>query len=613
MTVAYEFEEEYPADAEASVPEEHPLAMPVQSFDEWHGREAADAASTPPSVIRARALVFTLTLALTVVATWEMISVISVSGATALQVVFAGVFAVTFLWIALPCASALLGFACMLRDRGAGDTVPQDGPLGRNVLIMPVYNEDPEAVCGTLERMGRELAEAGAGAQFDIFILSDTRDGEIAAREEESFERLRAALHGAVAVYYRRRADNWHRKAGNVADFVCRWGGRYDHMVVLDADSYMAAPTLVALARRMASDPAAGIVQTVPMLAGGTTLFARMQQFAGRYYGPVIAHGLAAWHGRDGNYWGHNAIIRVRAFAESAGLPELKGRRPFGGHVLSHDFVEAALMRRAGWAVIMLPSLGGSYEQCPPSLITLAQRDRRWAQGNLQHMKIVGARGLHWMSRLHLVVGIMSYLASPLWLAMLLIGLLLSIQARFATPDYFPDGLALFPHWPAFDYRQALVLFVFTMGVLVLPKILGAAVAIMDRGTCARCGGAAGILFGVVAETLLSALLAPVMMLLQTRWVAEVFLGRDSGWNAQQRGDTGASIVAVARAHWVETACGAVMALVAWTISTGVFLWLLPISLGLVLAIVLSWATAHRAAGLAFRRIRLFLIPEEVR
>src|SRR4029079_16144016 len=212
----------------------------------------------------------------------------------------------------------------------------------------------------------------------------------------------------------------------NIADFVTRWGGHYDHMIVLDADSSMSGETLLTLARAMAAEARAGIIQTVPALHRRNTLFARMQQFAGRIYGPVIAAGLAAGQGGEGNYWGHTAITRARAFPEAAGLPELSGRRPFGGHILSHDFVEEALMRRAGYAVIMIPALEGSYEECPPTLLDLAVRDRRWAQGNLQHMKVVGAKGLHWVSRVHLIQGIMSYLASPLWLLLMVFGLLLS-------------------------------------------------------------------------------------------------------------------------------------------------------------------------------------------
>ena len=205
---------------------------------------------------------------------------------------------------------------------------------------------------------------------------------------------MRSRLGVDAAIYYRHRTDNTARKAGNIADFVTRWGGRYEHMVVLDADSLMMGHTIATLAAAMEADPDSGIIQTLPLIINRNTLFARVQQFAARIYGPVIAAGLSTWMGRDGNYWGHNAVIRTKAFADHCGLPHLKGKPPMGGHVLSHDFVEAALIRRAGYAVYMLPTLDGSYEESPPSLIDLSARDRRWCQGNLQHMRILPARGL---------------------------------------------------------------------------------------------------------------------------------------------------------------------------------------------------------------------------
>jgi membrane glycosyltransferase len=128
----------------------------------------------------------------------------------------------------------------------------------------------------------------------------------------------------------------------------------------------------------------------VPLIVNRTSLFARVQQFASRLYGPMLSEGLAWWSGSEGNYWGHNAIIRTRAFAEQAGLPRLPGRKPFGGEILSHDFVEAALLRRGGWDVRMAPQLYGSFEECPPSLPDLIVRERRWCQGNLQHEACTG-------------------------------------------------------------------------------------------------------------------------------------------------------------------------------------------------------------------------------
>src|SRR5450759_193464 len=273
-----------------------------------------------------------------------------------------------------------------------------------------------------------------------------------------------------MPVWYRRRWRNIARKSGNLEDFVTRWGSRYDHMIVLDADSVIDASSLLRLVQMMHEDPALGILQTAPQLIGARTLFGRLQQFAGCVYGPVISRGLAAWSGDGANYWGHNAIIRTAAFAQSCGLPELKGRKPFGGHVLSHDFVEAALMRRSGWKVRMATDFCGSWEESPPSLIDVAIRDRRWAQGNLQHTKVIHAAGLKITSRLHLGIGIMSYLSSPLWLLMLGIGFALAVQSHLIRPEYFSHDFQLFPTWPRFDVELMMSLFWFSMVVLLIPK-----------------------------------------------------------------------------------------------------------------------------------------------
>ena len=592
-----------------TTPQEKPLAMPVQRLDRWDGAPADT--RTDAGTHFARVFVFGLSAALTAIGTWGMYQVISPVNVTWLQVVFASLFALTFTWISFSCASACLGFWLLLRRGGGNPELVPHSKMGRTALLMPVYNEDPERVFATLGRMARGLMWQGASRHFDIFVLSDTRKPEVAALEEQAFHTLRRDMGGQISIYYRRRVENKHRKAGNIADFVTRWGGSYDHMIVLDADSDMSGETLVTLARAMAADPKAGIIQSLPLLRNGATPYARMTQFAGRVYGPVVAAGLSAWHGRDGNYWGHNAIIRTRAFAEAAGLPELTGRKPFGGHILSHDFIEAALLRRAGWAVYMIPSLEGSYEETPPSLIDLAARDRRWAQGNLQHMKIIGARGLHWISRVHLVQGIMSYLASPLWLLLLVAGMGLASVARYAEPNYFPDGFSLFPAWPVFDPELALRLFSLTAIVLYLPKLLGLVLAVRDRALRQGCGGVSGLLKSVLAETLLSIFLSPVMMLIQSRFVLDVFLGRDSGWNAQNRDAHAIPFGTLLRRHALHVVAGIGCGVLAFTISWATFLWFLPIVAGLVTAPVVSWATGLSSFGQWLRHVNVFRIPEE--
>mgnify|MGYP000559488803 CR=1 FL=1 len=375
------------------------------------------------------------------------------------------------------------------------DAGPLPAPGIRTALLMPTYNEDPARVMAGLQATYESLVATGHAGAFDLFILSDTTDPDVWIAEEAAFLALRDRT-GATRLFYRRRAKNTERKAGNIADWVRRWGAAYPVMLVLDADSVMEGATLVRLASAMERNPGIGILQTLPVIVGATTLFARMQQFAGRVYGPLIAHGIAWWHGSEGNYWGHNAAIRTAAFAGAAGLPTLRGRTPFGGHILSHDFVEAALIRRAGWAVHMVPGLGGSYEEGPPSLTDVAVRDRRWCQGNLQHAGVLPAAGLHPVSRLHLLMGIGSYVTSPLWLLFLLSGVLISLQSRFVRPEYFGEGRALFPSWPQVDPVLAKWVFIGTMAVLLAPKLMAYAVLLRDRPLRRGCGGGeVGIIF----------------------------------------------------------------------------------------------------------------------
>ena len=359
----------------------------------------------------------------------------------------------------------------------------------RTALLFPVYQEDTARIAATIECIARELVALGAEKRFDMFVLSDSRLGDIKARELRAVRFLRRRLRDACPIYYRCRAQNVGKKAGNIADWVQRFGGAYESFIILDADSIMSGGLLVHLQSLMAAQPKAGLIQTVPRLVGAETLFARLQQFAVAFYGPVVAAGFAAWYQHSGNYWGHNAIVRTRAFADAAGLPNLPGRPPLGGHVLSHDFVEAAYLRRAGWQVSMRPDLLGSYEGCPPTLIDVAVRDRRWAQGNVQHLRIVGTRGLPWLSRVHLGMGAYAYFSSALWALSLLVGVILSLQSAYTLPVYFPDAKTLFPVWPVIDPTKAFYLFLVTLAVLLLPKVFGITMAVLRSADAAAPSG----------------------------------------------------------------------------------------------------------------------------
>jgi membrane glycosyltransferase len=594
----------------SSMPGFAPLAMPAQSFRRFSRRDrralVAPSLARPP--VLTRFIVFGGAFAFTAYGADQMYKVVEVGTITALEWAMVVLFVITFSWVTLSFSSSMVGFLWLLAHRGRRE--PPPALRERTAVVMPIYNEAPSRVFGAMQAIFEDVERTGQAQAFDFFLLSDTTDANIWIAEERAFTAMRARLPQG-RIYYRRRRKNTSRKAGNIADFVAHWGGNYPHMVVLDADSMMTGEAIVGLAAAMEADPDAGIIQSLPLIINRNTMFARLQQFAARIAGPIIGAGLSAWMGRDGNYWGHNAIIRTRAFADHCGLPDLPGRPPFGGHILSHDFVEAALIRRAGYTVYMLPNLGGSYEESPPSLIDLAARDRRWCQGNLQHVRIIGAKGFTLATRQHLAHGIMGYLVSPLWMAQLLVGIVLVLQSHYIRPEYFTADFSLFPAWPRFDYERALRLFELTIAVLLAPKFLGLIVALLDGNTRRGSGGALALVASTLVEIVISAALAPIMMLIQSGSVAQIVSGRDTGWNPQRRDDGSIPFRGIARRHRAHAMLGLVTLFAAALISPSLVVWMSPTIAGLILSIPLSWASGQLWLGLGMRRLGLFRTPEE--
>jgi membrane glycosyltransferase len=598
---------------EPGMPAEAPARMPAQSLSEFD-RSSRRAAARPEGVRSSawrRAFVFGATFLLAGLAINEMRQVLAVGGLTVLEILVLVLFALNVTWISMAFVTSVAGLFRLIGRRAHAPPVRK--PLStRTALLMPTYNEDPARVAAALEAMARGIAGLGEGRSFDLFVLSDTTDPDVAMKEHAAVHELRRRVGGDLRVHYRRRARNTAHKSGNVREFCQRWGGAYDHLLMLDADSLMEGATLVELARRMEADPDAGLIQTTPRLLNGTTLVARVQQFAGRVYGPLLGAGLAWWTGKEGNFWGHNAILRTCAFTGAAGLPELPGRPPRGGPILSHDFVEAALLRRAGWSVIVADDLDGSYEECPSTLVDLAVRDRRWCQGNLQHLRVLGTKGLHWVSRLHLLTGILSYLSSPLWLLFLVAALALGVQDLFARPEYFTREYSLFPFWPRQDPVRAVRLFFVTLGILLGPKVLGTVSFAASPRRLWRSGGPL-LLLGLLLETLVSALLAPLLMLIHCGIVADVLRGRDTGWRPQRRADESLPWSQVLRRHRWHVVVGILLALTGWSISRQMLAWLSPALVGMVLAVPLSLLTGSAGAGRTVKRLGLLRTPEEAR
>jgi membrane glycosyltransferase len=573
------------------VPAEAPLAMPEQDF-----RAAPPQVAHRPlniDIWARRLLVVALALIPAAMAAHEMRRSIGLDGISAMEGVYLALFISLFAWIAFGFATATIGF--LLLTLGGGRSVAPrpliaSEPLrGRTAILLPVCNEDFLGVLGRLSIMERSLAQVMGGERFEFFILSDS-SAENGEAERRAYQEMRGAF--SRPVHYRRRALNVGRKPGNIAEWVRRFGGAYDYMVVLDADSVMSGQTMARLASDMERHPHVGLIQTVPTVMGAATLFARWQQFASRLFGPISAAGMIWWAGSEGMFWGHNAIVRVRAFAESCGLPELPGRAPFGGHILSHDMLEAALLRRRGWDVHMVTA-DDSFEEFPPSMPDLFTRDRRWCQGNIQHVPLlVKIAGLHPVSRFQLLVGASAYCTSPMWLALMLVVL----------------GGAASGWWPAAEILPSSGLLAVTAVLLFGPKILSIAWAMADPARRIGFGGAARMTRGVIADIILSVLMAPVAMLTQTINLVTILMGRKASWNGQTRDRDG---MAIGSANWLykwHKLLGVGLTVLA--VKAGALGWTMPVLAGLFAAPLLAAITARKDLGRKAEERGLFQVAD---
>ncbi len=468
----------------------------------------------------------------------------------------------------------------------------------RTAVLFPIYNEDPRAVFAAVEVMARALIDQRV-ERTDIFVLSDTRDASIAANEQAGFDRVHTLFGDRV--HYRRRSDNTRRKVGNIADFCDRWAGSYDYMVVLDADSLMSAETIATMVGLMDGNPRTGLIQTVPYAVGRETLFARIQQFAARLYTPLLVEGLAFWQQDDSNYWGHNAIIRIAPFVAHCELPVLPGREPFGGEILCHDVVEAGLLRRAGWQVWMLPSLGESYEALPANMVDFAQRERRWCQGNLQHLGVLPTRGLRPVGRYNLALGVLNYLSGPLLVAFVALIIMDAVLG-----GHFAKHLLDQPGW----MRNSFVWLTFLL--LYAAKFCSLAAALADDKTADLFGGRLRMLASAALEQASAMVSAPVLLVFYTRFIGMMLLGRTVQWDAQPRDDRGVSWAEALQRMRLPGLAGLMWLAAASALGGATLRWSATLVPGLLLAVPFAVWTSYRTLGVLARRLGLFLTEDEV-
>lgn len=538
------------------------------------------------------------------------------SGWTNSSTILLILFIILFGLISIGCLHGVFGF--FLRTFGDPDRITRLGDYQHQdiggvsvAIVFPTYNEGVARVMEGLRTTYASVEQTGHIERFDFFILSDSTDPAKWVEEEQRWCELVRDLDALGRIYYRRRVSNEGKKSGNVRDFLSTWGRRYRYFIVFDADSVMRGETVVDLVKLMEAHPQVGLVQSVPALVNAESLFGRMQQFANRLYGPVFIAGLNFWAQGFGNYWGHNAIIRTEPFMQYCDLPHLPGRKPFGGQILSHDFVEAALLLKENWQVWFAYDLEGSYEEIPQDMISNAQRDRRWCQGNMQHSLVLFGRGLRGISRIHLLMGIFGYLASPLWLLFL-------VTFNWALWNLKSSGLSpvtvrglTTPFLKLNGREHALLIFVICMAVLFLPKILALIDLAFDRKRSRAFGGLRRATMSAVLETIFSSLHAPLQMLWHSKFVATILFGIGVHWGPQKRGADGIPWSQAVRQHLGHTLIGIIWGAAVWKLDPATFWWFLPVLAGMLLSIPLSVLTSRMSLGARARNLGLFLTPEE--
>ena len=535
---------------------------------------------------------------------WGVGSVLAAGGWTLVDMVMMVAFAIGSPWTVLGFWNSVIGLWLL---HGARDPIAQVAPFAkaadietplaiRTAILMTLRNEDPARAFLRLKTVKESLDATGQGDKFSYFILSDTNKPDVGAAEQAAAEAWRKTLADPDQVIYRRRSENTGYKAGNVRDFCERWGAEYELMLPLDADSLMSGEAIVRLVRIMQAHPRLGILQSLVVGMPSESAFARIFQFGMRHGLRSYTMGQAWWVGECGPFWGHNALVRIKPFAEQCHLPVLPGKPPLGGHVLSHDQVEATLMRRAGYEVRVLPEERGSWEENPPTMLEFIQRDVRWCQGNMQYIKLLDLPGLLPMSRFQLVWAILMFLGIPAWT--LMIGLLPVAAWEARAIDDYPTSLAI---W----------LYIAFFVMYLSPKIAGLVDAVLTRGGVARYGGWLRFTASAAIELAFSFLQGAVSTIRTSIFMIGLIFGKSVTWSGQSRDTHGISWSTAFSALWPQVLFGVIVCGALAVISPTVLLWSLPLTAGYLLAVPFGVITANPALGKAMQKMGLCGIPED--
>jgi membrane glycosyltransferase len=553
---------------------------------------------------RRRRIVIVLNVVTWLVMMWVAARVLGTGGWTAVDLILFLCFAAGTPWTVLGFWNALIGLWLLhFHKDPMAEVAPYaaagDDPaplLIKTAILMTLRNEEPARAILRLRTVKTGLDASGEGHTFSYFVLSDTNDPAVAAAEDQAIAAWRAEDPDRDRITYRRRTDNAGYKAGNVRDFCERWGKDYELMLPLDADSLMSGVAIIRLVRMMQAHPRIGILQSLVVGMPSSSAFARIFQFGMRHGMRSYTMGQAWWVGDCGPFWGHNAVVRIKPFFEQCDLPILPGKPPLGGHVLSHDQVEATFMRRAGYEVRVLPVENDSWEENPPTMLDFAKRDVRWCQGNMQYLKLLDTPGLYPMSRFQLVWAILMFVGIPAWTLMIALLPVAAWEAR--TIDNFPAGLAI-----------GLYIAFFTM--YLMPKIAGLIDVVLTKGGIARYGGPVRFVAGAAIELVFSFLQGAVSTIRTSIFMIGLAFGKSVLWGGQSRDAYGISWRTAVESLWPQTLFGIVVCGLLLLVSPPVFWWSLPLTAGYLLAIPFAVVTASPSLGRWFKTLGLCGIPED--
>ncbi len=535
---------------------------------------------------------------------WVAARILGTGGWTVTDIILLICFAAGTPWTVLGFWNALIGLWLLHFHKDPMAEVAPYAAAGDNpeplriktAILMTLRNEDPARAILRLRTVKAGLDATGDGHTFSYFVLSDTNDPAVATAEDQAIAAWRAEDADRDRIVYRRRTDNTGFKAGNVRDFCERWGKDYELMLPLDADSLMSGTSIIRLVRMMQAHPKIGILQSLVVGMPSSSAFARIFQFGMRHGMRSYTMGQAWWVGDCGPFWGHNAVVRIKPFFEQCELPILPGKPPLGGHVLSHDQVEATFMRRAGYEVRVLPVENDSWEENPPTMLDFAKRDVRWCQGNMQYIKLLDTPGLYPMSRFQLVWAILMFVGIPAWTLMIALLPVAAWEAR--SIRHFPTGLAI-----------GLYIVFFTM--YLMPKIAGLIDVVLTKGGVARYGGPVRFLAGAAIELVFSFLQGAVSTIRTSIFMIGLAFGKSVVWGGQSRDAYGISWRTAIENLWPQTLFGVVVCGLLLLASPPVFWWSLPLTAGYLLAVPFAVITASPSLGRWFKKVGLCGIPED--